>query len=244
MKIFYIFTARQRSCRKVMFSVMPVPQSGILSTGGSYVTITHDGPASSQWHLVAKTGDMFKVVHLWTPAHQCWDVEAHMVRTWAVCILLDCFLLHNNFTVCNIFICLSYLFILSGMKVRSLADPGDLSSPPPPPPTAVPHSTLLRRIWLVLVRLLKRVEMSQARKLNNWCKVLILILWRQIGLFDTKNSKLSFHEWNAFQLNPSALHLDYLSVVPKDRMEKSEASLVICITIRDTNDAIRNKVIV
>ena len=39
----YSFAAHQRSCRKVMFSVMSVHQSVILTTeGASHVTITHD----------------------------------------------------------------------------------------------------------------------------------------------------------------------------------------------------------
>ena len=39
----YSSTAHQRSCRKVMFSVMSVHQSVILTTEGpSHVTITHD----------------------------------------------------------------------------------------------------------------------------------------------------------------------------------------------------------
>ena len=43
----WIFTARQRSCEKVMFSVMPV----ILGGGGGHVTITHGNGHIGPHHI-------------------------------------------------------------------------------------------------------------------------------------------------------------------------------------------------
>ena len=52
------------------------------------------------WHLVAITGDLFKVVHLRTFPHQYWHLvttEARTVGKRAVRILLECFFLKCNF---------------------------------------------------------------------------------------------------------------------------------------------------
>ena len=48
------------------------------------------------WHLVVITGDLFKIVQLWTypSPHQYWHLvvatKTHTAGKWAVCILLEC----------------------------------------------------------------------------------------------------------------------------------------------------------
>ena len=99
-----VFTAHQQSCGKVMFSVMPVHSQ----RGGSCVTITHNAfdpsvqtplsvqdpdpplywapvPDPSWWHLMAKIGYLFKLLHLRTslystPPNWCWHLVA--VYVW------------------------------------------------------------------------------------------------------------------------------------------------------------------
>ena len=131
---YVIITARQGSCGKLMFSVVCVCHS--ICPRGRGVTITHDaldlsiqrpppspglpfctdtpspGPvnrAHNWWHLLVKTGGLFKLVHLSTPNPPLlvtsvvaprfkdpnpntdiwWLVtEAHTVGMWAVRILL------------------------------------------------------------------------------------------------------------------------------------------------------------
>ena len=106
-----IFTDCQRSCREAMFSVMCVCLS-VHRGGVSYMTINQDaldltlqvpickGPwLPCKWHLVAITGDLFKLVHLRTslytpPAADIWwmPTEAHTAGKRAVRILLEYFL--------------------------------------------------------------------------------------------------------------------------------------------------------
>ena len=75
--------------------------------GGPHVTIIHKAlnltdphpypdirHGTCWWHLVAITGDLFKLVHFRTPhrtpPHPV--TEPHTVGKWAVCLLLECFL--------------------------------------------------------------------------------------------------------------------------------------------------------
>ena len=113
-----VFTARQRSCGKVMFSVVCVCHSDCLSKGDPHVTITHDAlgltvqdppwpwpPTGYQiwdpwpqtplyWHLVANIVETCSNLFTWgSPGSNTWWWPLkHIPFPSGVCILLECFL--------------------------------------------------------------------------------------------------------------------------------------------------------
>ena len=103
MTSFNNFTGSQRSCGKVMFSVICVCLSICLSVclsiceGGLYRALVHMYRASAP-----SPRDMFKLVQLgphWTGPPDKFKLETCMVVKWAVGILLECFLVLIGFNL-------------------------------------------------------------------------------------------------------------------------------------------------
>ena len=77
--VWNVFTARKRSCGKVMFSQLSVILFERCALGHGYPPITRHGTFSHYWHLVVITGDMGPTPsllltsggHHWRPVQTC-----------------------------------------------------------------------------------------------------------------------------------------------------------------------------
>ena len=145
---------------------------------------------------------------------------------------------------------------------KSYVSPSPLRDPPQHPPWKFLVPPLKKKKvykqWWYFDRynyLIRKSADIILKKSSKWYKLIFLspnITKLDQNNLETKCSWLIPQKLNSYifpwveyvQLNPCTLHLDYLTVVPKSRTEKNEAGLVIRVTVRDTNDAIGNKVIV